>query len=225
MRESVPMRMNTFSAHETELFVSGIRLIAGVDEAGRGPLAGPVVAAAVIFPPWCIIEGIDDSKALNESRRAELDRRIRADALSVGVGIATPGEIDEINILQASILAMHRAVESLAPQPDFLLVDGNRFHHPRLRFRTVVKGDARCFSIAAASIVAKVHRDALMQSLDREYPEYGFSRHKGYPTRAHVAALLEHGYSPEHRRSFSVKALAAEQPAFTFHETERGTHT
>ena len=199
--------MHTFSDIELALHGRGIRRIAGVDEAGRGPLAGPVVAAAVIFAPGTDVEGVADSKRLSHKLRSGALHRISMCALGVGIGAAEPEEIDAMNILQASILAMHRAVEALPISPDFLLVDGNRFHHPALPFQTVVKGDSLCFSIAAASIVAKEHRDRLMEALDKEYPEYGFARHKGYPTKQHVEALRKHGPSLAHRRSFHVREL------------------
>lgn len=203
--------MHGFGQIECDLVASGITRFAGVDEAGRGPLAGPVVAAAVMFTPGSRIDGIADSKALTAGQREESAERIRAGALSFGIGLASAAEIDEINILQASFLAMRRAVAAMAEPPEFLLVDGNRFAHDTLPFRTVVKGDAVCFSIAAASILAKVERDAIMLRLDAEYPQYGFARHKGYPTAAHVETLRRHGPSPEHRRSFTVKSLSVEQ--------------
>ena len=203
--------MNTFSDIEAELFSRGMRMLAGVDEAGRGPLAGPVVAAAVIFAPGTRLDGIADSKVLAHGRRTMLRDAILAQAIGTGIGIADHGEIDELNILQASILAMHRAIEALPISPEFLLVDGNRFHHPSLPYRTVVRGDARCFSIAAASILAKEHRDALMLLLDAQYPSYGFAKHKGYPTPEHIAALRAHGPSSVHRLSFRVRELEAQQ--------------
>jgi ribonuclease HII len=202
--------MNALSAYERDLLRRGYRHIAGVDEAGRGPLAGPVVAAAVIFSEDALIRGVGDSKTLTERQRDRLADSIRERALCWAIGEASPGEIDEINILQASILAMHRAVEQLPLWPDYLLVDGNRFHHPSLSFETVVKGDGRCFSIAAASILAKTHRDGIMRRLDAEYPGYGFGGHKGYPTKAHIEALRRLGSSPVHRKSFSVKQLSTQ---------------
>ena len=214
--------MNGFSALEFDLLADGWQSIAGLDEAGRGPLAGPVVAAAVVFSPNCRLDGVDDSKALMERAREELADRLRACALSWAIGMCTPEEIDEKNILQASILAMHRAADNLASVPGFLLVDGNRFHHPFLPFQTVVRGDAKCFSIAAASILAKVERDRIMRELDVTYPEYGFARHKGYPTRAHVEALRLHGPTPVHRRSFTVKALVTTREIF---DDDRQTET
>jgi ribonuclease HII len=214
--------MTGFSSLEFDLLAAGWQCIAGLDEAGRGPLAGPVVAAAVVFSPDCRLEGVDDSKALKESAREELADRIRSCALDWAIGACTPEEIDRENILQASIHAMHRAVSGLHGVPAYLLVDGNRFHHPFLPFRTVVHGDATCFSIAAASILAKVERDRIMRELDVSWPAYGFARHKGYPTRAHIEALRLHGPSPVHRRSFTVKALVTTREIF---DDDRQTDT
>ena len=212
--------MRSFSHLELRLFEEGISSFAGVDEAGRGPLAGPVVAAAVILPRSCILPGIDDSKKLTPPRRQLLARAVGEAAVAIGIGIADHEEIDRVNILEATILAMHRAIDNLGIPPRMLLVDGNRFAHPTVPFRTLVGGDARCFSIAAASIVAKVTRDGIMEELDRAHPEYGFARHKGYPTEAHIDALRRHGPSPVHRRSFVVKRLA--QRSMEFAETVDG---
>ncbi len=181
--------------------LSGL-ITAGVDEAGRGPLAGPVVAAAVILDDQCPIPGLADSKALSEARREELAAQIRERARSWAVAEASVEEIDQLNILQATLLAMRRAVEALTLAPGLALVDGNQ--PPRLgcQVRTVVRGDARVAAISAASILAKVARDSLMQELDVRYPAYGFAGHKGYPTAAHLQALQIHGILPVHRRSF-----------------------
>ncbi len=216
--------MRSFGHIECDLIAEGITRFAGVDEAGRGPLAGPVVAAAVMFAPGTVIDGVADSKAISEAQREAAATLIRRQAASFGIGIATAGEIDEINILQASMLAMRRAVAAMDPTPAFLLVDGNRFAHDTLPFRTVVKGDALCFSIAAASILAKVERDVIMRELDARFPHYGFARHKGYPTAAHVAALREHGPCDIHRRSFTVKSLSEQIGIFT-DERPTGTRT
>jgi ribonuclease HII len=178
------------------------QLIAGVDEAGRGPLAGPVYAAAVILDPARAIPGLADSKKLSAASREQLDQAIRAHALAWALGIATVEEIDRLNILQASLLAMSRAVAGLAIAPHLALVDGNRAPMLRCAVRTIVGGDATEPAISAASILAKVARDAEMQVLHARYPGYGFDRHKGYPTAAHVAALTALGVSPVHRRSF-----------------------
>ena len=177
-------------------------LIAGVDEAGRGPLAGPVYAAAVILDPNRDIPGLADSKKLSAANREQLDLAIRTHALAWALGIATVEEIDRLNILQASLLAMTRAVASLAIVPQLALVDGNRAPALCCSVRTIVGGDATEPAISAASILAKVARDAEMQVLHARYPGYGFDRHKGYPTAAHVAALEQLGVSPVHRRSF-----------------------
>jgi ribonuclease HII len=196
--------MDSFTDIELDSMRMGVRLIAGVDEAGRGPLAGPVVAAAVIFPAGAVVKGVADSKKLSPASRCALRERIFEAAVTVGVGIATHEEIDSINILQASLLAMRRAVEQLSLQPDLALVDGNRLPGLACPTRAIVKGDALCFSIAAASIIAKEHRDAIMIELDREYPEWDFARHKGYPTPQHRAAIAAHGLSPVHRRTFAT---------------------
>ena len=178
-------------------------ILAGVDEAGRGPLAGPVVAAAVVLGDSCSILGLADSKTLSVPRREALAGEIREHASAWALGMASVEEIDQMNILQATLLAMQRAVQGLGTAPDLVLVDGN--HAPRLScpVRTVVRGDATIQSISAASILAKVARDAILQGLDAVYPGYGFAIHKGYPTAAHRQALRELGPSPVHRRSFA----------------------
>lgn len=180
----------------------GYRAIAGVDEAGRGPLAGPVVAAAVILPPGFRPDGIRDSKALSPAARARAHSRIAAEAVSFAVALSTPEEIDEINILQASLLAMRRAVERLSPSPDFLYVDGTFPVRCAASQKTLVAGDSRCLSVMAASILAKVARDEMMVEYDRVHPGYRFSSHKGYPTREHLAALRLLGPCPIHRKTF-----------------------
>jgi ribonuclease HII len=177
--------------------------IAGVDEVGRGPLAGAVVAAAVILHPERPIHGLADSKALSPRRREALALEIRERAYACALGRAEPDEIDRLNILQASLLAMSRAVAALALAPDEVLVDGTHIPVLRCPARAIVGGDARVPAISAASILAKVVRDAEMLELDMVYPQYGFRQHKGYPTAAHLAALREHGASPIHRRSFA----------------------
>ena len=184
-------------------------LVAGVDEVGRGPLAGDVVAAAVILAESP--EGVTDSKMLTPERREALAERIRDEAVSWALGRATVAEIDELNILQASLLAMRRAVEALPIQPSLVLVDGNRLPKWPYEARAIVKGDLTEPSIGAASILAKVQRDAEMLALHEHYPAYGFDRHKGYPTKAHLAALETAGISPVHRRSFGpVRRLLAD---------------
>ncbi|MBK5966534.1 ribonuclease HII [Thiocystis minor] len=177
-------------------------LVAGVDEAGRGPLAGPVSAAAVILDPARPIVGINDSKKLSASRRAILDREIRERSLAWAVAWATVEEIDRINILQASLLAMQRAVAALAIQPQRILVDGNRCPEFGLEAQAIIGGDGLIPAIGAASILAKVARDRLMEHMDLDFPGYGFALHKGYPTRVHLAALRTLGVCPHHRRSF-----------------------
>ena len=187
----------------------GLRIrIAGVDEAGRGPLAGPVVEAAVVLDPNRPIEGLRDSKQLTPAQRRELATRIRADALAFAVAQASVAEIDRLNILQASLLAMRRAIEALQPVVDLVLVDGNRVPPIAIASRAIVGGDAIEPAISAASILAKTHRDALMRALHRRYPEYGFARHFGYPTPQHLARLNALGPCAVHRRSFApVRAL------------------
>lgn len=184
--------------------------IAGVDEVGRGPLAGDVVAAAVILDPSRPISGLRDSKKLTASKRDELELVIKSRALAWSVARASVAEIDQLNILQASLLAMHRAVQSLTLQPGFVLVDGNRLPLWDYRSEAVVKGDDRVPAIAAASIIAKVTRDRELIELDQRYPGYGFAAHKGYPTARHLQALRDLGVTPFHRRSFApVKNLLA----------------
>ncbi len=190
---------------EKGYFDSGIQLICGVDEAGRGPLAGPVCAAAVILPPYLEIPGLTDSKKLTDKKRRELFPIIREQAIAYGIGLASEQEIDEINILQATFLAMERALAQLAVKPELALIDGNREKDFGIPVKTVVKGDSLSASIAAASILAKVTRDDWMVSMAEEYPQYGFEIHKGYGTKAHYAALTEHGPSPVHRATFLKK--------------------
>ncbi len=176
--------------------------MAGLDEAGRGPLAGPVVAAAVVVPPSFSVQGVTDSKQLSEKKRNDLFDKIFIHADAVGVGMADEKEIDHLNILRASLLAMERAVENLSAVPDHLLIDGTFQIASDISQTAIPKGDARSISIAAASIIAKVTRDRLMMVYHSEYPLYGFDRHKGYPTQAHREAIKTHGCCPIHRRSF-----------------------
>ena len=189
----------------------GLGPVCGIDEAGRGPLAGPVCAAAVILPLDCHIDGLNDSKKLMKKKREALFPLIQEKALAWGIGWASAEEIDAINILQATFLAMKRAVEQLSVQPGWALVDGNRMPPLDVPGETVVKGDAQCASIAAASILAKVSRDRLLEEWDTLYPEYGFAKHKGYGTKAHYDAILRHGVLPIHRKSF-LKNLGEKQP-------------
>lgn len=189
-------------AFEKQAMLSGYKVIAGVDEAGRGPLAGPVVSAAVVLPENFDVSGINDSKKLSEKKREALFPVIQNLAVAFGIGLADHEEIDRINILQASLLSMKRAVEALSVTPDYLLIDGKFTIDSSIDQRSVIKGDALSLSIAAASILAKVTRDRIMTDLDLQYPEYGFKRHKGYPTKAHKEAILTHGPCPVHRKSF-----------------------
>lgn len=189
---------------EEELKIcSGVELVAGVDEAGRGPLAGPVVAAAVILPPDCIIPGIDDSKKIHPARREELAAVIKEKAISWAIGIADVDYIDSSNILQATLKAMREAVTKLFPEPKHVLVDAINIPGIPIEQTPVVDGDARCYSIAAASILAKVERDKIMDHYHHLYPQYGFDRHKGYGTREHLEALARYGPCPIHRCSFT----------------------
>ncbi len=197
----------TFELEAAELALSG-GPIAGVDEAGRGPWAGPVVAAAVILDPSRIPQGIDDSKALDADDRERLFERISVTALAIGVGIGDVDRIDRDNILAATMWAMSEAVAQLSARPRLAIIDGNRAPRLACQTRTIVKGDAKCLSIAAASIIAKVTRDRLMIELAREMPGYGFERHKGYGTPEHRAALVRLGLTPQHRRSFKPVQLA-----------------
>lgn len=188
--------------YEKKAEEKGFSIIAGVDEAGRGPLAGPVVSAAVILPAYFPVSGIDDSKKLSRKMRNQLYKKIYDHALSIGIGIVDPGEIDRINILQASLLAMAMSVDNLNPQPDYLLIDGTFRISSDIQQETVPHGDALSVSIAAASVIAKVTRDRLMERYHEDYPEFGFANHKGYPTRAHKEAIRKFGCCPIHRRTF-----------------------
>lgn len=190
---------------EDSFYADGVNVICGVDEAGRGPLAGPVCAAAVILPPHLEIPGLTDSKKLTDKKRRELYPIIKEQAIAYGIGMASEQEIDEINILQATFLAMQRALDQLNIKPDLALIDGNREKDFGIPVKTVVKGDSLSMNIAAASILAKVTRDDLMVKLAEEYPQYGFEIHKGYGTKAHYAALTVHGPSPIHRMTFLKK--------------------
>ncbi len=190
-----------------------IGMICGIDEVGRGPLAGPVVAGAVVFPRWFkpdggVLEELNDSKKLSARVLEQLTREIKNHALGWAVAAVEPDMIDRINILQATMLAMNHAVESLPVIPELLLVDGNRFKtNLTIPYTTIVKGDSKVFSIAAASVLAKTHRDGIMAAYSAEWPEYGFERHVGYGTREHVRAIIEHGRCPIHRKSFKLRQL------------------
>lgn len=190
---------------EDSFYAQGYEVICGVDEAGRGPLAGPVCAAAVILPKHLDIPGLTDSKKLTDKKRRELFPLIQEQAVAYGIGLASQEEIDEINILQATFLAMERALAQLQVRPDLALIDGNREREFGLPVQTVVKGDSLSANIAAASVLAKVTRDDLMIELAQQYPQYGFEIHKGYGTKAHYEALRQYGASPIHRKSFLKK--------------------
>lgn len=190
---------------EEKYYSQGIHMICGVDEAGRGPLAGPVCAAAVILPPNAEIPGLDDSKKLSDKRRRELFPVIQEKAIAFGIAFADHNEIDEINILQATYLAMERAIKQLKITPELALIDGNRAKDFGIPVETVVHGDSLSASIAAASVLAKVTRDDYMLEMAKKYPQYGFEIHKGYGTKAHYAALTEHGRSAIHRMTFLKK--------------------
>lgn len=193
--------MPTFE-YEEKYYAEGFTAICGCDEAGRGPLCGPVVAAAVILPRGLEIEGLNDSKKLSEKKREALFEVIKEKAIAYAIAEASPAEIDEINILNASMLAMRRAVEALSVKADFALIDGNCSRGFEIPTETVVKGDAKSYSIAAASILAKVTRDRGCAELDKAYPEYGIAKHKGYPTKDHMDAVRKYGPAPIYRKTF-----------------------
>lgn len=192
---------------EAEIRAKGFTAVCGIDEAGRGPLAGPVVAAAVILPEGIELPGVNDSKKIIEKKREGLFDFVKEHALAYGIGQASEQEIDEINILQATFLAMRRAVEALQLPADFALVDGNRIQGLNIPAETVIGGDGKVLSIAAASILAKVTRDRYMREMAQTYPEYGFEKHKGYGTKAHYAAIEQYGICPLHRKTFLKKIL------------------
>ena len=190
---------------ELQRYIVEGRIEAGCDEAGRGPLAGPVTAAAVILPPHFHNDSINDSKRLSEKKRNALRPVIEAQALAWAVAWVWPEEIDRINILNASILAMHRALDALKVRPEFVMVDGNRFKpYGDIPYETIVKGDGKMMPIAAASILAKTHRDEYMRKIAQEYPQYGWEHNMGYPTRSHYAAIARYGITPYHRKSFAL---------------------
>ena len=190
---------------ENEIYAGGVKLLCGVDEAGRGPLAGPVCAAAVILPQNCEIQGLNDSKKLTEKKREALFDVICAAAVSYGIAFATVEEIEEYNILGATFMAMNRAIAKLDPVPELALIDGNRNTGIMISSRCVIGGDGKCADIAAASVLAKVTRDRYMLQMAELYPQYGFEKHKGYGTKAHYEAIRAYGPSPIHRPSFLRK--------------------
>ncbi len=196
---------------ENEYREKGFDIICGVDEAGRGPLAGPVYAAAVILPSDCVIEGLNDSKKLTEKKREALFDEIKEKALAYGIASADEKEIDEINILNATFLAMKRAIDSLSVKPDLALIDGNQKPHTDIEEVTVIKGDAKSMSIAAASVLAKVSRDRFMLEMAEKYPQYEFARHKGYGTKLHYEKIAQYGVCDIHRRTFLKKILGEQK--------------
>lgn len=205
MKEKEEERLQHMLEIEHSLYEKGYKLICGVDEAGRGPLCGPVVAAAVILKPEDKIEGVNDSKKLTEKKREALYDVIMSKALSVGVGISDVDVIEKVNILNATKLAMKQAIQNLNVVPEYVLIDGNQMIDINIEAQTVVSGDAKSESIAAASIIAKVTRDRMLIEWDKQYPQYGFAKHKGYGTKAHIEAIKEYGLCPIHRPSFCTK--------------------
>ncbi len=203
MKEKEIERLNLLKQEELKLYSDKIQYICGIDEAGRGPLAGPVVVGAVILPEYSFIEGVNDSKKVSEKKRERVYEQIIAEAISYGVGIVDQKTIDEINILNATKLGVKLALEQMKTKPDLILVDAlNNMDTLGIPFKSVIKGDAKHYSIAAASIIAKVTRDRIMQEWDELYPVYGFAKHKGYGTSAHIQAIKENGPCILHRQSF-----------------------
>lgn len=211
MKEKEEARLVVLKEIENEFFHRGIQLIAGIDEAGRGPLAGPVVVASVILPPNSMIEGVNDSKKISEAKREKLYDSIIQEAVSYGIGIIYQDEIDEINILQATKKGLTLAIKQMEIKPNIILVDAlTGIDTLGIPYQSIIKGDAKCYSISAASILAKVTRDRIMREWDKVYPEYGFASHKGYGTAKHIAAIKEYGPCPIHRRSF-IKNFISEK--------------
>ena len=203
MKEKEFERLNTLKEIENEMHRKGIKYICGIDEAGRGPLAGPVVVAAVIMPEDSMIEGVNDSKKVSEKKREILYDQILNEAIAYSVGIINQNEIDEINILNATKKGLTTAVKELSVRPDRIIVDAlDKIDTDGIPYTPIIKGDAKCYSIAAASIIAKVTRDRIMRQWDEIYPQYGFAKHKGYGTATHIAAIKEYGLTPLHRLSF-----------------------
>lgn len=204
MKEKEEQRLLNLKEEENELRQKGFKTICGIDEAGRGPLAGPVVVASVIMPENSMIEGVNDSKKISEKKREKLYDKILEEAISYGVGIIGQDEIDEINILNATKKGLTISLQELTVKPDLIIVDAlTHIDTMGIPYESIVKGDAKCYSIAAASIIAKVTRDRIMREWDNVYPEYGFEQHKGYGTAQHIAAIKEYGLCPIHRRSFT----------------------
>lgn len=207
MKEKELNRLKNMLEIENKLYLNGYKYICGVDEAGRGPLCGPVVAAAVILRKDECIEGVNDSKKLTEKKREILFDEIMNRAISVGVGISDVSVIEDVNILNATKLAMKQAIEKLNIAPDYVLIDGNQMIDIDIPAQTVVSGDAKSESIAAASIIAKVTRDRILREFDKKYPQYGFAKHKGYGTKTHIEAIKEYGLTDIHRPSFCKKFI------------------
>ena len=204
MKEKEEQRLINLKQYECELRSKGYKYICGIDEAGRGPLAGPVVVASVIMPENSMIEGVNDSKKVSEKKREKLYDLILSEAISYGVGIIGQDEIDEINILNATKKGLTISLQELTQKPDLIIVDAlNNIDTLGTKYESIIKGDAKCYSIAAASIIAKVTRDRIMREWDSIYPQYGFAQHKGYGTAKHIAAIKEYGLCPIHRRSFT----------------------
>ena len=202
--------MNSLKKFDTDLLSRKFKLIAGTDEAGRGPIAGPVVAASVMFAGNSFHQDINDSKQVNEKTREILFDWIMENCLCFGIGIIEHDEIDKINILQASLKAMKIAVDQLDPKPDLILIDGNKSFHSEITTKTIIKGDTKSFSIAAASIIAKVTRDRIMKKISSEYPEYLWHKNKGYPTQEHIEAVRKYGATIFHRKTFLSRILIKE---------------
>ncbi len=208
MKEKEENRLIELKKIDKEFYDKGVKYIAGIDEAGRGPLAGPVVVASVILPQDSMIEGINDSKKISEAKREKLYEIITNEAISYGVGIIYQEEIDEINILQATKKGLTEAIKQMSIKPNIIMVDAlSGIDTLGIPYKSIIKGDAKCYSIAAASIVAKVTRDRIMREWDKVYPEYGFESHKGYGTAKHIAAIKQYGPCPIHRRSFITKFI------------------
>ena len=203
MKEKEQLRLEKLKEIENELHNKGVEKICGIDEAGRGPLAGPVVVAAVIMPQDSMIEGVNDSKKVSEKKREKLYEEITEEAIAWGVGIIDPQEIDDINILNATKKGLTTALKELTEKPDLILVDAlTGIDTLGIPYQSIIKGDAKSYSIAAASIIAKVTRDRIIRELDKIYPQYGFEKHKGYGTKMHIEAIKEYGITPLHRKTF-----------------------
>ena len=205
MKENEELRLKELKRQEDELRNRGFNMICGIDEAGRGPLAGPVVVASVIMPADSMIEGVNDSKKISEKKREKLYDQILEEAISYGVGIIGQDEIDEINILNATKKGLTMSLKELTVKPDLIIVDAlTHIDTMGIPYESIIKGDAKCYSISAASIIAKVTRDRIMREWDKIYPEYGFEKHKGYGTSAHIEAIKKYGLCPIHRKSFTT---------------------